>query len=117
MSRRAALAVAAAAVLGLGACSAGDLGSSEDGTTVSFLVDNEPSTVKNSEALAKAFNAKNSGLNVKVETRPQGGEGDNIVKTRLATGDMANVFAYNSGSCSRRSSRSRTSCRWRTSRT
>ena len=98
MHRRAALAVAAAGLLALGACSAGDLGSSDDGTTVSFLVDNEPSTVKNSEALAKAFNAKNPGIKVKVETRPQGGEGDNIVKTRLATGDMANVFAYNSGS-------------------
>jgi raffinose/stachyose/melibiose transport system substrate-binding protein len=33
-----------------------------------------------------------------VETRPQGTDGDNLVKTRLSTGDMSDVFAYNSGS-------------------
>jgi raffinose/stachyose/melibiose transport system substrate-binding protein len=31
-------------------------------------------------------------------TRPGGSEGDNLVKTRLSTGDMADVFEYNSGS-------------------
>ncbi|NKF32602.1 extracellular solute-binding protein, partial [Pseudomonas sp. BGM005] len=30
--------------------------------------------------------------------RPGGGEGDNIIKTRLATGEMSDVFLYNSGS-------------------
>jgi raffinose/stachyose/melibiose transport system substrate-binding protein len=35
---------------------------------------------------------------VKLETRAQGTDGDNVVKTKLATGDMAEVFAYNSGS-------------------
>ncbi len=33
-----------------------------------------------------------------MESRPQGSEGDNIIKTRLATGDMTDVFQYNSGS-------------------
>src|SRR5262249_14529874 len=33
-----------------------------------------------------------------IETRPGGGEGDNLVKTRLATGEMNDVFFYNSGS-------------------
>ncbi len=45
-----------------------------------------------------AFEDANPGITIEVETRPQGGEGDNIVKTRLATGDMTDVFAYNSGS-------------------
>ncbi|MBG0566502.1 ABC transporter substrate-binding protein [Actinoplanes aureus] len=99
-SRRLALAALAAGALVLSACSAGSLGTSdEEGTTtVSYLVDNEASTVKTAEALVSAFNAKNSSIQVKIETRPQGGEGDNIVKTRLATGDMADVFGYNSGS-------------------
>ncbi len=32
------------------------------------------------------------------DTRPGGSEGDNLVKTRLSTGDMAEVFVYNNGS-------------------
>ena len=50
------------------------------------------------EQLAKDFNAKNSDIAVKVETRPGGTEGDNLVKTRLSTGDMTDVFEYNTGS-------------------
>jgi raffinose/stachyose/melibiose transport system substrate-binding protein len=33
-----------------------------------------------------------------IEQRPGGAEGDNMVKTRLATGEMADIFQYNSGS-------------------
>ncbi len=66
--------------------------------TLSFLVDNTESTVKVAEALAAAFTAKNPTIKVEVETRPGGAEGDNIVKTRLATNDMTDVFLYNSGS-------------------
>ncbi|MEV4347022.1 extracellular solute-binding protein [Actinoplanes sp. NPDC049596] len=99
---RIALSVFAAATLVLGACSAGDLGSSDDEgggkVTLSFLTDNQPETVKAAEGLAKDFTAKNPDITIKVETRPQGTEGDNIVKTRLSTGDMSDVFQYNSGS-------------------
>jgi len=83
------------------ACSAGSLGSSAgdgSGTAITFLVDNSPDTVAEAEALAADFNAKNPGTTVRVETRPGGSEGDNIVKTRLSTGSMAEVFLYNSGS-------------------
>ncbi|MEV0646285.1 ABC transporter substrate-binding protein [Phytomonospora sp. NPDC050363] len=98
--RLTALVAATAAVAMLSACSAGSLGpSDEEGvTTLSFLVDNEASTVKTAEALAAAFSAANSDVKIDIETRPQGGEGDNIVKTRLATGDMTDIFQYNSGS-------------------
>ncbi|MFG1996158.1 ABC transporter substrate-binding protein [Actinoplanes sp. NPDC048988] len=100
---RIALSVLASATLALGACSAGSLGSSDDEggggkVTLSFLTDNQPETVKIAEGLAKDFTAKNPDITVKVETRPQGTEGDNIVKTRLSTGDMTDVFQYNSGS-------------------
>jgi len=99
--RRWAVAALAASSLALAACSAGDLGSSggEGGkTTLSFLVDNGQGTVKPAEQMAKDFTAANPDINVKVETRPGGSEGDNIVKTRLSTGEMAHVFMYNSGS-------------------
>ncbi len=37
-------------------------------------------------------------LDIKVEVRPGGIEGDNVVKTRLASGDMTDICVYNSGS-------------------
>ncbi|GGN59560.1 hypothetical protein GCM10010112_14730 [Actinoplanes lobatus] len=88
--------------LALSACSAGSLGSSDDEgggkTEITFLTNNDPSNVKVAEAVIAAFEAKNTDVDVKLDTRPQGSEGDNLVKTRLATGDMADVFEYNSGS-------------------
>jgi raffinose/stachyose/melibiose transport system substrate-binding protein len=100
--RSTALAIIAAGLLPLTACSAGSLGSSSGASgssvTLSFLVDNGDQTVKTAEQLGKDFTAKNPGITIKVETRPAGSEGDNIVKTRLSTGDMSDVFMYNSGS-------------------
>jgi raffinose/stachyose/melibiose transport system substrate-binding protein len=97
------LAVLAACSLTLSACSAGSLGSSDDGgeggnVTLTYLVGNSEDSVKTAEQLSKDFTAKNPTITVKVEPRPEGGEGDNLVKTRLSTGDMADVFAYNTGS-------------------
>jgi raffinose/stachyose/melibiose transport system substrate-binding protein len=94
------LAATVACILALGACSAGSLGSNDEGggTTLSFLVDNGEGSVKIGEGLAEAFHAKNPDITVQVQTRPGGSEGDNIVKTRLSTGEMTDVFLYNSGS-------------------
>ena len=95
------LAATVVCILALGACSAGDLGSSDDeggGTTIRVLVDNSEGSLKPTQAVAEAFHAKNPDINVDVETRPQGAEGDNVVKTRLSTGEMTEVFFYNSGS-------------------
>jgi raffinose/stachyose/melibiose transport system substrate-binding protein len=94
------LAATVACILALGACSAGDLGSSDEGggTTLSFLVDNADASLKPAQALAEAFHAKNPDITVEVQTRPGGSEGDNLVKTRLSTGEMTDVFLYNSGS-------------------
>ncbi len=83
--------------LALAGCSAG--GDSADGKiTLSYLVDNQEATVDTANALADTFMADNPDITIKVETRPQGADGDNLVKTRLATGEMSDVFAYNSGS-------------------
>ena len=35
---------------------------------------------------------------MKLETQPGGTEGDNLMKTKLSTGSMEDVFHYNSGS-------------------
>ncbi len=66
--------------------------------TLSFLVDNGPQTVPAAQKLADDFMAKNPDIKIELETRPGGGDGDNIVKTRLATGEIGDVFLYNSGS-------------------
>jgi raffinose/stachyose/melibiose transport system substrate-binding protein len=100
------LATAAAAVtLTLTACSSGLGGSSSSGggdsgggKNLTLLVDNGESTVKSAQAVIDAFEKANPGTTVQMETRPQGTEGDNLVKTKLSTGDMQDVFWYNSGS-------------------
>jgi len=106
------------ASLTLSACSPGSLGTSTGGettapgatsaassaaapaekVTITFLVDNGAQTGPMAEALAAGFNAANPGITVKVDnSRPGGTDGDNYVKTQLATGSMPDVFNYNSG--------------------
>jgi len=65
---------------------------------LTILSDSSPDTVASLEALTAAYTAKNPGVTFDIETRPGGSEGDNIVKTRLATGEMSDIFQYNSGS-------------------
>ncbi|WP_432571475.1 ABC transporter substrate-binding protein [Kineococcus sp. SYSU DK005] len=97
------LAAATVAVLGLmTGCSAGSLGSSDDdgggGTTITWLTGAEQDDQLQAQAVVDAFEQANPDITVEVEGRPGGGEGDNLVKTRLQTGTMADVFNYNSGS-------------------
>lgn len=64
--------------------------------TLSFLVDNQ-TVMDGIEAVAE--NIENLyNITTEFEIRPGGTEGDNVVKTRLATGDMADMMWYNSGS-------------------
>jgi raffinose/stachyose/melibiose transport system substrate-binding protein len=95
------IALAAGAVLALAGCSAGSLGSSGGGgggVNLTWVLDSNASTMKAAESVAAAFKAQNPDITVDLESRPSGSEGDNIVKTRLATGDMPDLFLYNSGS-------------------
>ena len=97
------LALLAVCSLTLSACSAGSLGSSDDAggsgsVEITYLTTNQDQDIKEAEQLAKDFHAKNPNITVKVDSRPGGTEGDNIVKTRLSTGDMPEVFNYNTGS-------------------
>ncbi|GAB3999030.1 hypothetical protein GCM10029992_26640 [Glycomyces albus] len=69
-----------------------------DDGTLTILVDNTETTVDSVQALADAFTAADPDTEIELELRPGGSEGDNIVKTRLQTGDMPDLFFYNSGS-------------------
>ncbi|MDD9267286.1 ABC transporter substrate-binding protein [Paenibacillus sp. GCM10023248] len=79
---------------------AADSGASKSGekVTISLLIDNTQDSVNVAKGIVEAFEKKNPSIHVETETRPGGSEGDNLVKTRLATGDMTDVFFYNSGS-------------------
>ena len=50
------------------------------------------------QGLTEAYTAIHPNVTFEIETHPGGTEGDNIVKTRLATGEMSDIFWYNSGS-------------------
>jgi raffinose/stachyose/melibiose transport system substrate-binding protein len=78
--------------------SASSSGGGNEKVTLSFLVDNSDQGLKPAQGVVDAFHAKNPNITIKIETRPQGSDGDNIVKTRLSTQDMTDMFAYNSGS-------------------
>ncbi|MET8864742.1 extracellular solute-binding protein [Nonomuraea sp. NPDC004580] len=92
-------ALAVLAMAALTSCGSDSGGESGGGTvTLKFLVDNSQATVDTAKALADAFMKANPTIKIETETRPGGSEGDNIVKTRLSTGDMSDVFWYNSGS-------------------
>ncbi|KRF22935.1 ABC transporter substrate-binding protein [Phycicoccus sp. Soil802] len=97
-SKFAATVVAATAVVSLAACGGGGDAASSGKTTITLLTDNAETTVKPAKAIAEAFEKANPTITVKLESRPGGADGDNLVKTKLSTGDMADVFWYNSGS-------------------
>ncbi|MBP1965473.1 ABC transporter substrate-binding protein [Paenibacillus aceris] len=71
---------------------------SDEKVTISLLIDNTQDSVNMAKGVVAAFEKKNPNIHVETETRPGGSEGDNLVKTRMATGDMTDVFFYNSGS-------------------
>jgi raffinose/stachyose/melibiose transport system substrate-binding protein len=102
--RRVALVAASTAgALLFAGCSAGSLGSSDAGgqagaTEITLLTGATDNEVAGAKAVIEAFQAANPNITVKHETRPGGSEGDNLVKTRLATGEMSEVFIYNNGS-------------------
>lgn len=89
-------------LLALSACSSSSGGGSNGApsdkkVTITYLVDNGDTSVPTTKALVDAFVAANPNITVTVDTRPGGADGDNLIKTKLATGDMADVFFYNSG--------------------
>jgi raffinose/stachyose/melibiose transport system substrate-binding protein len=97
----AAIGITALAVT-LTACSGGGGGGASGGGSgpveIEWLVGvNEP-TPTMATAMIKAFEAENKDIKVTLQTQPTGTEGDNLTKTKLSTGEMSDVFYYNSGS-------------------
>lgn len=72
--------------------------SAQESVSLIYLVDESQNSQDMARALADAYMALNPDVTITIESRPGGTEGDNIVKTRLATGDMTDIFFYNSGS-------------------
>ncbi|MBZ0282061.1 MAG: ABC transporter substrate-binding protein [Anaerolineae bacterium] len=70
----------------------------QDTVTLTYLVDESQNSQDMAKALVDAYSALHPNVTINIESRPGGTEGDNIVKTRLATGDMTDIFFYNSGS-------------------
>jgi raffinose/stachyose/melibiose transport system substrate-binding protein len=95
LSLRYRIPLCAASVLTLGLAATG-MASAQ--VTLSYYIDDNPTNVATAEGLKAAFEAENPDITIDIETHPGGGEGDNLVKTRLATGEMADVFRYNAGS-------------------
>ncbi|MGW2261575.1 ABC transporter substrate-binding protein [Streptomyces sp. NPDC001780] len=81
-------------VAGLTGCSTG---TGADGNTLTISVANTATDLSAMDALSKAFEKKNPGVTVEVEPRPQGTDGENVVKTRLNSGDLGDLLMYNSG--------------------
>lgn len=78
-------------------CSSGG-GSADGSVEIEWLVTTDEPFPTYAAAVVKAFEAKNPGITVTIDTRPGGTEGDNLIKTRLSTGEMSDVFVYNTGS-------------------
>jgi raffinose/stachyose/melibiose transport system substrate-binding protein len=92
---------------GLGGSSSSGGGSSSDSSsgkltgpvTIKLLAGgNDPVATATAKAYAAGFHKAEPKVTVTVDTRPGGTDGDNLIKTRLSTGDMDDVFLYNSGS-------------------
>lgn len=63
---------------------------------ITYLVDKD-TAVDAAMIVAEEFE-KQTGIRVVFEYRPSGPEGVNLIKTRLATGEMSDFFLFNSGS-------------------
>lgn len=65
---------------------------------LSITLDGNAETNAAMEALTAAYTAAHPDVTFEIENRPGGAEGDNLVKTRLATGEAGDILQYNSGS-------------------
>jgi raffinose/stachyose/melibiose transport system substrate-binding protein len=71
---------------------------SAQSVTLTWTIFNNPNEVSTAAKLVEAFEAQNPGITIETEMIPAGEEGDNLVKTRLSTGDMSDLLWYNAGS-------------------
>jgi len=69
----------------------------QEPVTLTLLTDTSGNEYPALQAIA-AEAEKKLNIKIKFDIKPDGTEGDNLVKTRLATGEMSDILAYNSGS-------------------
>ncbi len=69
-----------------------------EAVTLNWFVDDNNVTQARLQGLTDAYTALHPNVTFEIETHPGGTDGDNLVKTRLATGEMSDIFYYNSGS-------------------
>lgn len=85
-----------------GAASTGSTGASGggalpyEGVTLTLLKDGDSADAGIEAVIAKA--EETLGMKVEIEYRVSGSDGDNMVKTRLASGEMTDLLMYNCGS-------------------
>jgi len=96
MTRR--LIKSAGAFLGLAVLAASTGWASAETVTLTWTIFNNPNETAIASKLVEAFEAKNPDIKIEVDPIPPGGDGDNLVKTRLSTDDMSDLLWYNSGS-------------------
>ena len=70
----------------------------DEEVTLTFMNGDVEATILTTEALAAAYSEMHPNVTFEFETLPGGTEGDNILKTRLATGEAADIIWYNTGS-------------------
>jgi len=88
----------AAAPSGTAAGSQAPASQAAEPVTLSYFVDDNNVTAARLQGLIDAYTALHPNVKIEIETHPGGTEGDNLVKTRLSTGEMSDMFYYNSGS-------------------
>jgi len=69
----------------------------QDPVTLTILLGNDPNGLASAQEVIKDFEAANPGIKIEIETRTVDAQGDNLVKSRLATGEMTDMFNWNSG--------------------
>lgn len=69
-----------------------------DPITLTYLVDDGETSQLIANTLVDAYMEMHPNVTIEIENKPGGADGDNVVKTRLATGEMPDLFNYNAGS-------------------
>lgn len=97
----AAVALVVSGTLLLAGCSGtaeGPEANADEAVELNYFTWSDETAVSQANALISAFNEEYPNITVNLDANPGGSEGDNLIKTRLATGEMSDVFQYNSGS-------------------
>lgn len=72
--------------------------SAQASVTLTYLVGDQQAAQQLAHVLVDAYTKLHPNVTITIESYPGGTDGDNLIKTRLATGDMDDLFEYNDGS-------------------